>query len=935
MKPNQEITSGVALLFLVQNLFFPHGVQAQSSGQVLGAVAGSVAQQLPAMFGQTPASPNLNNMNTSLQQQMNACLTAGTLGILTDSKGVVDNVKKWEDALNTKNTSTLTKNASGCSAVCTKPDASLYPEEPVCSTYAYDEYTETVTTARGERSVTKRDPKNGAANKIKSAQDVIGKYITCLNSKKGCKDPKQVELENQLAIFNCQMKVLEAGVQESAKLLNTSIQANQKTFNDMNQHQKEVGEQMQQVDEILGPDPELGKSGSSQMQGLLGMQKELNENLPKMVEAEAKFKTEIETLKNETKTNEQHLEATRVNVASQCIKGSRNVGVSGGYSLSCFKPVQTTSKDGTPVNMTDRNGNIKYAKQSCGPYDYIRSKIEQRAFITERGVMMTESRREKAAANGVAFDSLVDSINREMGDYDAKGADNTRLDTDVHNWSDIESKVSSNIDAVASVSGVDVRSMLRAVAGHCFKEADGWKNKQVRSSSSEYSKKKAEIKKTETNLTAQMDTGLTSMNKTYGDIMSVMFNKHVTLNRTQCTKDNPELMQDCFAKVRQNVQNLLEGNGSLTQTAKTIKGGPSTPPFVVSCRGLNGCVTAFKNVRDSQKTYMRSVQKSKEAYVTQSNKLTQDQLTYFSGNLNTMQNSLMAQYDKIKASLLGMGIDAPEKPKTMEAEMLEATEGPDKSAGPFKSPKNMSSVLSGMMQPAGMINFGDTGMREPLKDLAAKQKEKEAKNAEELAAMKTMQAKYTNIEENCNISLAGSSRDGESSRVATSNYSCNDLRTQLNTCASSMSTVSANNQKKIDAHTKEIERLTKINQEIEKKKNPTAIDQSNHAANLSTIASLTTEISELSSTGTGSSSNTADNIQAIIQSLSSYEEYAKYGDQSGKVTSSAVEFNAYFDPNVAACNDARDRFQACSDHLKSVYTEKHSTSSGSDATYGN
>ena len=90
--------------------------------------------------------------------------------------------------------------------------------------------------------------------------------------------------------------------------------------------------------------------------------------------------------------------------------------------------------------------------------------------------------------------------------------------------------------------------------------------------------------------------------------------KAVSLNRAQCTKNNPELMQDCFSKIRQNLQNLLEGNGNLTKTAKTIKGGPSTTPFVVSCNGLNGCVTAFKNVRDQQKTYIRDVQKKKEAY---------------------------------------------------------------------------------------------------------------------------------------------------------------------------------------------------------------------------------------------------------------------------------------------------------------------------------
>ena len=783
MKPQKEITSSIALLFLAQNLFFPLGVQAQTpaassstASQIVGAVGGIVGQ-IPAMYnGQSAIAPNFSSGSAGIQTQLAACLANSALGLTGDTKAdqktAETSLERYSKMFSKKGSakSTAADSSKPDDTNCSKPcgDAPDVEENPSCGG--------NLTMGSGG-SVTVSSKADGSG--FPGAKKQVSDYVSCLvgHQKCGSTDPNSLALKQQLAAFSCYKVALQSSVQQANQALQSSLQANQKTFADMNQYQKEVGQQAQQVLDILGPDPELGKSGASQMQGLLGMQKELNDNMPKMVEADAKFKTDIAKLKSDTTTNEQNLEASRVSVASQCIKGSRSIG---GSSLTCFKPQTVTAKDGTVTNATDRNGNVKYTKQSCGPYDYIRSKIEQKAYITDRGIMMTQDRRDQAQANSTAFDSLADAINRAMGDYTAAGSDGARLDTDIHTWSDVEAKVSANIDAVAGASGLDVRSMLRSVAGQCFNDSNAWKNQQIRSSSSTYSKKKTELSAAQTALTSQMNTGISMMSKSYSDVMAVLGGQAVTLDRSQCTQNNPDLMENCYAQIRQKVQDLLEGNGGLTATAKTITGGtpPNSPvPFVVSCRGLNGCVTAFKNVRDQQKSYIADIQKKKEAFVNQSNQMTQMQMSSLAMQVSNMQSSMLKQFEQIKSTLGNMKLDVPNL-KFMDPEALEASSPtpPDNTPGPFKNPRNMSAALSQFIQPGGMVNLNDDGTNEIQKQISEKNDKDDRKTAENLKTYRAIEARYAKVGD-CSSSV---------NNVQSDDIDCGNFQTQLNSCNSTL-----------------------------------------------------------------------------------------------------------------------------------------------------
>ena len=372
-----------------------------------------------------------------------------------------------------------------------------------------------------------------------------------------------------------------------------------------------------------------------------------------------------------------------------------------------------------------------------------------------------------------------------MGNYDSKGADNARLDTNIHSWADVEAQLGPNIDAVAATSHVDIRGMLRSVASHCFQQADVWKNQQIRSSDSDYSKKKSALLATQTKMISDMDTGLTSMNKSYKDVMSVLGGRAVALDRSQCTKSDPDKMEACFSAVKTQVQNLLEGTG-ISATTKSITGSPpNTPGFQVSCNGLNGCVTAFKNVRDNGKKYTSQVQQLQQTYVQQGNQQTQQQLTALAGQLSGMQSQISAQYDVMKATMLKMGIAAPDALKTMDPEALQANPGPP--PGPYQNPKNMSSVLSGMMQPGGMINFSDTGMADLQKQLVDKAAEKKAAAADDLKRYLTMQTNYNNFAGTCQIGAAGTARTPAPASVTNSSTdNCATCAQQVDQCNSAL-----------------------------------------------------------------------------------------------------------------------------------------------------
>ena len=816
MKPKKEITSGIALIFLAQNLLFPLGVQAagpadtapapaQSKGeQLVGAIGGTLNKTLstlPSMFGGSPSVPGLGGFNP--QAAIAAC--GGTPATDKDVKALESNqkdtqdlVKKWSKALSKKKgkedkQEEVPKSASNPKdGGCDKMPPDLKKDIPQTCDLIYGRLKHF--TNGSEHNNVSEDLRNidFLKDNKKDKEKLKGEVVDQKNKLKAyltCKEGKLDELDKASLVYECQMNALSQAVQGAQASLSQSMMVNQSTFNDMNGHISEVQKQEDDVENVLGPDPKLGKLGASQHQGLIGMAKDLHENFPKLQEAEAKFSTDLDTLKNDTDTNEQNLEATRVSVASSCIKGTRNLGVSGGYSLTCFKPVQTVGKDGAATNVTDKNGNTKFSKQSCGPYDYIRSKIEQRAFITSRGVIMSQDRRDNAQANSAAFDSLVDSINRQMGDYDAATENKAKLDSDVHSWSDIESKVSANIDAVSSSSGVDVRSMLRSVATHCFQEADSWKNKQVRSSNSDYSKKKAEFKARQKKMTTDMNTAIAGVSKNYSDAVALLLHKVGNVNPSSCSNLSPDLMKGCFSNISDRVQGLLTGTGPFSAAVPiSIKsyGKFSAPISGYSCSGIDTCLTVYTNIHTQLQTHIDQSKSARETFVNKSKEGTQTQMKFLAQNLSQLQNSIKAQYFHMKSLAHDSGVEIANKPDSIPGEALKPLEGPppEKLQGPFDPQSNLTAALSGAMGADGLLDFQNKELGKVAENSATKKDELEAKIKEKTDSLDEILGYYENPSscgavDSSNPKLA---TDSGGEKVNSMTESCSDAAQKADAC---------------------------------------------------------------------------------------------------------------------------------------------------------
>lgn len=528
-----------------------------------------------------------------------------------------------------------------------------------------------------------------------------------------CVGVEKQMLDEELKIYECKEGVMKEAVALAAGQVQNVLQANQGEFQKGQQFVAEVGDQMRQVDELLGPeDKELANAekGGNQFQGLLGIQKALNDQLNQMNSKESDIKQRIDEMKQTAETNEQTLESERMGEVSKCMKEGRGVSMSGGRALTCFVPV------------TDAKTNRRtFQKQSCGPMQWLKSQISQSAFITKRGVMQDQRRTEESEAFGAEFESLQAGILRDLGEGDAKLEGGAKLVTREASWTEIARKHTGAMQELSNKTGVNVSQQLNAIAGTCFSEGDTWRKQQKRSKGSPYNKTKAEIQKKKDTLNGELRNNLSELNKSYADAMSVLSGQVANLNRYNCTNDDPEKMQECFGQMKQGVADLLEGNG-MSGTSKTISGGTQAPPYAlapvtVACKGINGCITVLKNIRTGKKAQLANSQKQLVKFVNESNGMVKKQLGAYAEVLSKLQKNLKTQFSRMNRALDAMGAKTVNPTAAIEAEALKQSEtkGKDGSAGipgPFENPKSMSGVLSGLMQPDGMMNFQENGLKE-------------------------------------------------------------------------------------------------------------------------------------------------------------------------------------------------------------------------------
>jgi hypothetical protein len=144
-----------------------------------------------------------------------------------------------------------------------------------------------------------------------------------------------------------------------------------------------------------------------------------------------------------------------------------------------------------------------------------------------------------------------------------------------------------------------------------------------------------------------------------------------------------------------------------------------------------------------------------------------------------------AQFGNMQGMLAKLGIESTAKPNYMTGEQLEQAKGQNgETGGPYQGPKNMAAVLSGMVQPTGLMNFQDTGIQDVLKSAQGKAKSDKTDLSEKLKTYLASEKKLNNMKSTCQKGdIKHDSAEGRDDRVSSTNDS---LCRQILKCGSSV-----------------------------------------------------------------------------------------------------------------------------------------------------
>ncbi len=577
--------------------------------------------------------------------------------------------------------------------------------------------------------------------KIQTAIDKIQVYKAFKNFQmNSCTNQEEQELRLAQELYQCQQKALSDAVSAAALQIQNTLNEHKAAFDKMTQANEELFQQWVDINKVLGaqddqdPDPLFNTGGdktqSNQFGGLLGIQRALNQDLSEQETQGAKFKQDVDALKQSIQANNDSLERGRMEAVSGCMSQSNSIGVSGGRALTCFKPMV---KDGQPV--LDPNGRPRYDRVTCGPIEFLKTQVEQSAFVTSRGnVVQSQNRRDDSERLGMEFQNIADSI---LQDMTPNGGKEESLVPDSTTWGEISSRYGPALNELSQKTGVNLMGQLEKVASFCFSTGDRWKNQQVRSVSSNYGKAKAANDQKRSELNGELQKGLGELKKNYSDAMAVLGNQAVALNTFNCTKTDPKKMLECYDQIRSNTRDLLEGTGASATVIRNEKGQAIAPP----CKGINGCVTVLNQARKVKKGHVQEGRKIQTNFAIQARAKIDQNVLGLANLLKNLQGQVSSQFGVVAGLANRLGVKANASPKMVEgAEALQpadSTQGrPPSGPGPYKSPEDMAKVLSGKMMPGGMINFSDDGMGDVVADAMEKIKEKKDKFKEELDKFK-------------------------------------------------------------------------------------------------------------------------------------------------------------------------------------------------------
>jgi hypothetical protein len=644
------------------------------------------------------------------------------------------------------NNSTSSGSQFNCQMTCTPPSDML---DPVCDNYVDKD--NVVVYAHLSSTITPQHlkiPVSDTIQQIKSDKKKLDQYIFWLTEKSTVCAGQKVDLvKAQYANYNCKMQALAAAVSGASSQLQSALTMNNQNFTKMTQFQNQVGDQMSQIDQILGPDPSdpNAKGGTnSQFGGLLGVQAALNQKLPTWTTNAETYKSTGQQITQAYAANTQSLNANEMTQVVDCMKGNTDLGVNGGRSLTCFKPIMTTppassssTASSAPVPATDSNGNVKYSQQACGALEYVRSQLVQAGL---KNGLKSQSNVDQGNMYGTEFDSMINSMERDMGATDPSDASgNKTLVTRMPNWSDISNKYAGDMAQLYQSTGINVQAQMNTVANNCYNSGTSWKNQQLNSSASPYNVQKTKIDGQQDTLKGQYTTGFSDMN---GELSSAISALGGTSNAQVCNANGDiTKMQACYDKLKNNLQNTLNGTGTAGTSVKTVTGGSMVSSFAVSCRGINNCVNSYKDARSQKKTQLSNAKKATEDFVNTGNSTIQNQLQSFAGYLGTLQQQVSAQFANMQVTLAGLGVISDARPKYMEPEQLQAG-GKDGAGGPYQNPRSMAAVLSSMVQPTGLINFQDSGMQQVVADAQKKADEDKKDYADQMSTYQKASSKW-------------------------------------------------------------------------------------------------------------------------------------------------------------------------------------------------
>jgi hypothetical protein len=691
-------------------------------GGLLGAQG--TGAQIGAAGAQNSFGAKLGQGGTCDQLSVPADPNAVKSGSAGDLSGTYYQHKSvTADLLGTSGSSASMPSGFNCQMTCVPP-AGL--SDPSCADYTG--------TTGGE--LLGKSTKYLAGGQDAATQDLIplNRYVYFLQLKQTfCGGESLKAVQAQYNNYKCKMDALGKAVGGASTQLQSALNMNNQNFTKMTQFQNQVGDQMSQIDQILGPDPSdpNAKGGTnSQFGGLLGVQAALNQKLPTWTTNAESYKSTGQQITQAYAANTQSLNANEMTQVVDCMKGNTDLGVNGGRSLTCFKPIMTTppassssTASSAPVPATDSNGNVKYSQQACGALEYVRSQLVQAGL---KNGLKSQSNVDQGNMYGTEFDSMINSMERDMGATDPSDASgNKTLVTRMPNWSDISNKYAGDMAQLYQSTGINVQAQMNTVANNCYNSGTSWKNQQLNSSASPYNVQKTKIDGQQDTLKGQYTTGFSDMN---GELSSAISALGGTSNAQVCNANGDiTKMQACYDKLKNNLQNTLNGTGTAGTSVKTVTGGSMVSSFAVSCRGINNCVNSYKDARSQKKTQLSNAKKATEDFVNTGNTTIQNQLQSFATYLGGLQQQVTAQFGNMQSTLAAMGVESSAQPKYMEGEQLQAG-GKDGAGGPYQNPKSMAAVLSGMVQPTGLINFQDSGMQQALND-ATKQANSTQKDA--------------------------------------------------------------------------------------------------------------------------------------------------------------------------------------------------------------